>query len=63
MVVYLAFIFIIVAFIYGQIFRHPTAGPIGIRKGFLVSLVQMVVVAVLLVAVMLAFAAYKHFST
>ena len=63
MVLYIALVFFVGALIYGWMLRHPTSGPIGIRKGFFVSLIQLVVVTVLLVAVLLVFAAYKYLST
>lgn len=51
--------FLIGAALYGWLLRHPASGPIGMRKGVLVSLVQLVVVGALLVGLMVVFTAFK----
>lgn len=59
MVLGLSATFLIGAGLYGWLLRHPVSGPIGMRKGVLVSLVQLGVVSALLVGLMVVFAAFK----
>ena len=48
------------AALYGWILRHPTYGSIGIRKGALVSLAQLLLTGALLGGMMLFFYIYKQ---
>ena len=51
--------FIIGAAIYGKLFRHPESGSIGFIKGALVSLIQIIFVAVLVGIMWLIYGAFK----
>ena len=52
-------IFLVGSALYGWLLKHPSTGSIGIRKGILVSLIQLVAVTVLVGGVMLLFSLLK----
>ena len=53
-------IFILGSAIYGWLLKHPTDGSIGLLKGVLVSLGQMLLVGALLIGMMLFFYVYRQ---
>lgn len=59
MVLGILVIFFIGSALYGWLLKHPSTGSIGIRKGMMVSLIQLVVVAVLVGGVMLVYSLLK----
>jgi len=51
--------FILGSALYGRLLKHPADGAIGIRKGMLVSLVQMLLAGAILFGLMLFFYIYR----
>lgn len=55
----LLIIFLVGSALYGWLLKHPETGSIGIRKGILVSLVQLVVIIVLVGGAIFLFSLFR----